>query len=356
MRRAIGLVFLVAIGCSEQEELKPDPGVSPFYPSPSSDEAKAAVPAVAPTVTTTDRPAADRNTPLRPDEVEKQLRIALRAAERGDLDRARTLLDQILAIEPIHREALTGRASVAMEESKKAATPEERLAEVEKAGELLRTLRRAYERPNKREVGLIALVNYEEVHVNTLQGRLDRALEIVEEVHKAGFDPFDTIDRDPDLAKLRDMPGYHALIKSIDEERLAKAKARLKDELARTPDFRFDFDVKTLDGQQLSLEKLRGKVVLIDIWGTWCQPCREAIPGLMQLYQKHRRRGFEIIGLDFEQTPRRGDGREVRQAIRRGVEDPLPDRHGGRGPARQDPRLPGVSHHLAHRSDGEGPV
>ncbi len=95
MRRAVALLFLVAFGCSRQEPLEPDPGVSPFYPGPSA-ETKAPGGATP----TADRaasgaPALDR--PLRPEDVERQLRIALRAAERGDFATAIALLDRILA-------------------------------------------------------------------------------------------------------------------------------------------------------------------------------------------------------------------------------------------------------------------
>ena len=42
--------------------------------------------------------------------------------------------------------------------------------------------------------------------------------------------------------------------------------------------------------------------MLVDLWGTWCKPCREAIPGLIQLYLKNHRRGLEIVGIDYEQN------------------------------------------------------
>jgi thiol-disulfide isomerase/thioredoxin len=304
MRRAIGLVFLAAIGCSPQEELKPDPGVSPFYPGPSAESKTPQGSGVAGAAT--DRTAAggelEVDTPLRPEDVERQLRIALRAADKGDLARATSLLDRILALEPVHREALFGRASVAMSQAQRATSPEERLAAVEKADAVARTLRRAYERSNQKELELFSRVFREEMQTNVSQGHLDRAVAVVKEANDAGFDPFDTIERDPEMAKLRASTAYQDLVRSVDAANLAKARTRMKDELARAPSFTFDFDVKDLDGKPLTLAQLKGKVVLVDIWGTWCKPCRESIPGLIKLYRKHRRRGLEIIGLDYEQN------------------------------------------------------
>ncbi len=91
-------------------------------------------------------------------------------------------------------------------------------------------------------------------------------------------------------------------MEEIDAAELARARDHLKSRFSRPMDVAFGFNVKDVDGKPISLEQFKGKVVLIDIWGTWCEPCRKAIPGLAQLYFKYRRRGFEVIGLDYEQN------------------------------------------------------
>lgn len=331
IRVSITMLMLAVVGCSEQqpEDLKPVPGVSPFAPAPTT-EAKGNANAsqdleltLSPTMAI--RGTVDLDKPLRPRDVERQLRIALRCAERGELDRAKTLLDRILALEPIHREALGGRAAVALTESEKSDDPEKKLALIEQAGALVRKLFRAYERPNKRELALLVSVNYGEVRANVNLGHYDRAVEVIEEAHKAGFDPFATVAADPDLAKLRTQPKYKALVDRVAKERLAKAKTRVKDEFDRTPHFAFDLNVTTLEGKKLSLDQLRGKVVLIDIWGTWCKPCRETIPALILLYQKHRDRGLEIIGLDYEKNaPDKQSAEELVKQVVKEVGIPYP--------------------------------
>jgi thiol-disulfide isomerase/thioredoxin len=57
-----------------------------------------------------------------------------------------------------------------------------------------------------------------------------------------------------------------------------------------------DFDLKDLDGKPISLARLKGKVVLLDFWATWCEPCMVEMPNIIATYQKHHGEGLEIIG------------------------------------------------------------
>lgn len=59
----------------------------------------------------------------------------------------------------------------------------------------------------------------------------------------------------------------------------------------------------TLQGQQLSLQHLQGKVVLVNFWATTCPGCIAEMPGLMQTYQRYRERGFEVIAVAMAYDP-----------------------------------------------------
>jgi len=61
-----------------------------------------------------------------------------------------------------------------------------------------------------------------------------------------------------------------------------------------------DFTVSSIDGRTIKLSSLKGKVVLIDFWATWCGPCVYEIPGFIKLYDKYNEKGLEIIGLSVD--------------------------------------------------------
>jgi len=61
-----------------------------------------------------------------------------------------------------------------------------------------------------------------------------------------------------------------------------------------------DFSLKDLQGHALSSADLRGKVVLVDFWATWCQPCKKEMPGYQKLVDRYGSRGFVVIGFKFD--------------------------------------------------------
>jgi thiol-disulfide isomerase/thioredoxin len=59
-----------------------------------------------------------------------------------------------------------------------------------------------------------------------------------------------------------------------------------------------DFTLESLDGSQLTLSELRGSPVMLNLWASWCLPCRVEMPAIERVYQRHREDGLVVVGLN----------------------------------------------------------
>jgi peroxiredoxin len=66
-----------------------------------------------------------------------------------------------------------------------------------------------------------------------------------------------------------------------------------------------DINLPSPEGKEIALSSLRGKVVLIDFWASWCGPCRKEMPNVVKAYSKFKARGFEIYGVSLDQDKSR---------------------------------------------------
>ena len=94
---------------------------------------------------------------------------------------------------------------------------------------------------------------------------------------------------------LKEHQGENPLLDQFLQEQIAKLRGPLPlGELAP------EITAKSPQGQDLSLSSLRGKVVLIDFWASWCGPCRRENPFVVQLYERYKDKGFEIFGVSLD--------------------------------------------------------
>jgi len=61
-----------------------------------------------------------------------------------------------------------------------------------------------------------------------------------------------------------------------------------------------EFVLADLDGKEVKLSDFKKKVVILDFWATWCVPCKQEIPDFIELYDRYREKGFEIVGISLD--------------------------------------------------------
>jgi len=98
------------------------------------------------------------------------------------------------------------------------------------------------------------------------------------------------------------------------------------------------FELPDLGGRKVSLGSLKGRVVAVNFWASWCAPCREEIPALSRVWHQYRDRCFEMLGVAEES----GTPEEVAEAARKfGIDYPvLLDEKGAAGDAFRIPGYP----------------
>jgi thiol-disulfide isomerase/thioredoxin len=104
-------------------------------------------------------------------------------------------------------------------------------------------------------------------------------------------------ERDPEgtaeLTAFLSMPG-------ADSETVAEARRMVANPLRARAPFAPDFSFTTTQNQAVSNAALRGKVVLVDFWGTWCPPCRASVPALRNLNKKYSGKAFQLVSVSSD--------------------------------------------------------
>jgi thiol-disulfide isomerase/thioredoxin len=238
------------------------------------------------------------------------------ALEVGDHDpgKAISILETALKTAPKDREALLLLAVISVIDGEKATDDKDkRIARFHKAFASFGELKRIHEKLNSSEKSFEVRIELGEARALALEGKTAESFGIIKGLMASGNGDLDSIETVEDLRMLQDLPEFRTLLDSSYATRLAEAKKEVEAELAATKPFAFDFKLKDLDGKIVSLADYRGKLTIVDVWGTWCPPCRREIPHFVALLKKYKDQGLEIVGINCNEV---GTEDEIKKTIR----------------------------------------
>ncbi|MEI8019808.1 MAG: TlpA disulfide reductase family protein [Schlesneria sp.] len=150
-------------------------------------------------------------------------------------------------------------------------------------------------------------VLYNEACALSVGNQTEQAMKSLEEAVAFGYKGLTEMDQDKDLAAVRALPAY-AEFKSKAEEMLREqaelARIQIEKEvdelLADNKSFDFNFELTDTEAKPIAKADFAGKVLIVDVWGTWCPPCRAEIPHFVKLQKTYNEEGLVIVGLNQE--------------------------------------------------------
>jgi thiol-disulfide isomerase/thioredoxin len=119
--------------------------------------------------------------------------------------------------------------------------------------------------------------------------------------------------KDEDLASVRQLPDWAGFETEAKAMVKAAAQKEIDSLLAANEPFDFNFELDDIAGKKVSKADFAGKVMIVDIWGTWCPPCRAEIPHFVELDKQFKEKGLQIVGLNKERSP---DAEEAAKTVK----------------------------------------
>jgi len=160
----------------------------------------------------------------------------------------------------------------------------------------------------------MASVSYNAASVHLIRGNTEEATKRLQKAVESGFKVAD-LQRDTRMAKLLETEGFNAKLTKWVAVAQEKIRAHAMEDLANGETFPFEFDLKDINGEPVSVAQHKGKVLIVDVWGTWCGPCLAELPSFIKLQEQYGPKGLQIIGLNYERGPDEKQNRQLVQKV-----------------------------------------
>lgn len=155
-------------------------------------------------------------------------------------------------------------------------------------------------------------VHYMAAACSSLLRKDEAAILHLEKAIENGLMEMMYLERNPDFTSLRGAKGYATLTEKMVKRRELESRRKM-DKLKA-----FDFSLTTVDGKPIRKKDYLGQVLIVDLWGTWCPPCRMEIPHFIELHKRYGPKGLAIVGLNSERTR---DPQEAARLVKKVVEE-----------------------------------
>ncbi len=301
IRGSCGIVLLLIAGCG-----------SPNAPSTASN-----APATIPTGTNGDSAAADSDSEAADSDsaIDDSTMVDLKDLSRRideatfnhDFEEALKITESALEKQPNNLQFLFTAANFSQRTAKQLAVKpgvDRKVANVFflKSAAFVRKVRKVQGDQGGVPVAFLTDIFYNEACAHATNGNKEKALASLKEALEGGFVDLALPQTDPDLDSLRDLPEFASILGKAIEIRKALTAKTVREELESHEAFDFDFNLVSIDGDKVAMADYKGKVLIVDFWGTWCPPCREEIPHFVELHRKYKDDGLAIVGINYENS------------------------------------------------------
>ncbi len=243
--------------------------------------------------------------------IQRAVKDAIEAQGKGDMPRAIGILEAAAKDAPDEPQVLFALGALSLNAAEDEGDKPKKASLLHKAGAAFRHLRDVQPKLTPTQASFVERAQVGEVRALAIEGKDADALASLQAAVAAGYSDFESLDEEADLAPVRALPGYAALV-------MRGVQAAVDREFAEARPFPFTFILPDLADKNVSLADFKGKVTIVDLWGTWCPPCRKEIPHFVALDREFRAKGLAIVGINCNES---GSKEEVKSTIRAFVEE-----------------------------------